>query len=272
MAQAMARNTVQQANPKRTSAKKKAPVPVELYRSAIGKKYAMAVTGLMLTLFVIGHMVGNLKMYLGTMSGGKYAYHIDEYGAFLRELGSPILPHGVFLWITRIALIGAFALHMHAAYSLTMMNRRARVVNYASKSDYHAANFASRSMRYTGTIVILYLIWHLMDLTNGIGNAKFRHGDVMNNLDTSLSRWPIAIVYVIANVALAVHLFHGLWSFFQSLGWNNPRFNPLKKKFAIAVVTIITLGNISFPLAIAAGLVKADQNKYASLTPAESDK
>jgi succinate dehydrogenase / fumarate reductase, cytochrome b subunit len=252
--------------------KKKAPFIVELYRSAIGKKYAMAVTGLFLTLFVVGHMVGNLKMYLGTMTGGEFAYHIDEYGHFLRELGSPILPHGVFLWITRLLLIGAFLLHMHAAYSLTMMNRRARTVSYATKSDYQAANFASRSMRYTGLIVILYLVWHIMDLTWGVGNSSFRHGDVMNNVDSSLSRLPIAAIYVVANIALAVHLFHGLWSFFQSIGWNNPRFNPWKKKFAIGVVTLITLGNLSFPLAVAFGGVKADQSKYTALTASDSDK
>ena len=173
---------------KANKANKKAPLPVELYRSAIGKKYVMAVTGLFLTLFVLGHMAGNLKMYLGSMGGGEFAYHIDEYGHFLRSLGEPILPYGVFLWITRLALIGAFALHMHAAYSLTMTNRRARTVNYATKSDYHAANFASRSMRYTGTIVILYLIWHIMDLTWGVGNGSFRRGDVLNNVDSSLSR------------------------------------------------------------------------------------
>ncbi len=265
MAQSMALRATKKAN-------KKAPFMVELYRSAIGKKYVMAITGLFLTLFVVGHMVGNLKMYLGTMSGGEFAYHIDEYGAFLRELGSPILPHSVFLWITRVLLIGAFAVHMHAAYSLTMMNRRARVTNYATKSDYQAANFASRSMRYTGTIVILYLVWHIMDLTWGVGNKSFRHGDVMNNVDSSLSRWPIAIVYIIANVALATHLFHGLWSFFQSIGWNNPRFNGAKRKFAIGIVTVITLGNLSFPLAVATGSVKADQSKYAALTSSHSDK
>jgi succinate dehydrogenase / fumarate reductase, cytochrome b subunit len=152
-----------------------------------------------------------------------------------------------------------------------MMNRRARVVTYASKSDYQAANFASRSMRYTGTIVILYLVWHIMDLTWGVGNSSFRHGDVMNNLDSSLSRLPIALVYVVANVALAIHLFHGLWSFFQSIGWNNPRFNPVKKKFAIGVVALITVGNISFPLAVATGSVKANQQQYATLTAETSE-
>jgi succinate dehydrogenase / fumarate reductase, cytochrome b subunit len=252
--------------------KKKAPFPIELYRSAIGKKYVMAVTGLMLTLFVLGHMVGNLKMYQGELSNNpEYAYHIDKYGHFLREIAYPLLPKGGFLWITRIGLIAAFLLHMHAAYSLTMMNRRARTVNYATKSDYHAANFASRSMRYTGTIVILYLIWHIMDLTWGVGNDQFRYGDVMNNIDSSLSRWPITIIYVIANLALATHLFHGLWSFFQSIGWNNPRFNSWKRRFAIAVVTLITIGNVSFPLAVATGAVKATQAKYDAL-PGHSDK
>ncbi len=256
---------------KANRANKKAPFPIDLYRSAIGKKYVMAITGLALTGFVLSHMIGNLKLYLGAMGGGEFAYHIDEYGAFLRRMGEPILPHSVFLWIMRVGLAAAFVLHMHAAYSLTMMNRRAREVNYATKSDYHAANFASRSMRYTGTIVILYLIWHVMDLTWGVGNSSFRHGDVMNNVDSSLSRWPIAIVYVIANLALATHLFHGLWSFFQSIGWNNPRFNAAKRKFAIGVVTLITLGNVSFPLAVASGLVKADQAKYDALTSSHSD-
>jgi succinate dehydrogenase / fumarate reductase, cytochrome b subunit len=256
---------------KANKANKKAPFPIELYRSAIGKKYVMAITGLALTGFVVSHMVGNLKLYLGAMGGGEFAYHIDEYGHFLRTMGEPILPHSVFLWIMRVGLALAFLLHMHAAYSLTMMNRRAREVNYATKSDYHAANFASRSMRYTGTIVILYLVWHVMDLTWGVGNGSFRHGDVMNNVDSSLSRWPIAIVYVIANLALAVHLFHGLWSFFQSIGWNNPRFNAWKRKFAMGVVALITLGNISFPLAVASGLVEADQAKYDALNTSVSD-
>jgi succinate dehydrogenase / fumarate reductase, cytochrome b subunit len=121
--------------------RRKTPFAVELYRSAVGKKYVMAVTGVGLVLFAFGHMIGNLKMYLGSMPAtSKYAYHIDEYGEFLRKLGEPILPHTVFLWITRLGLIGAFGLHMHAAFSLTVMNRKARTTNYQSKRDYVAAS------------------------------------------------------------------------------------------------------------------------------------
>ena len=240
--------------------KKKLPFPVELYKSAIGKKYVMAVTGLFLTTFVLGHMVGNLKMYLGLFTASdpkreEFGYHINEYGEFLRSLGEPILPRTVLLWIIRTLLAVSFLLHMHAAYSLTMMNRQAREVKYASKSDYQAANFASRSMRYTGTIVILYLIWHILDLTWGVGNGAWRRGEVYQNVDSSLSRWPIAIVYVVANLALGIHLFHGLWSFFQSLGWNNPRFNAWKRKIAIGTVGLIVTANVSFPLAVLAGIV-----------------
>lgn len=239
--------------------RRKVPFAVEFYRSAIGKKWAMAVTGVFLILFVVGHMVGNLKLYLGTMpSTSKYAYHIDEYGEFLRHLGEPIFPRTVLLWIIRFALIGAFALHMHAAFSLTVMNRKARVVNYASKRDYLAANFASRTMRWTGTIVILFLLWHLADLTwglRGISGGDWARGEVYNNVDASLSRIPVALLYIVANIALGVHLFHGAWSFFQSLGINNPRFNRARRGFAIAIATLVVAGNVSFPIAVLTGVV-----------------
>jgi succinate dehydrogenase / fumarate reductase, cytochrome b subunit len=239
--------------------RKKAPLAVEFYRSAVGKKYVMAVTGVGLIFFAFGHMVGNLKMYLGAMpNGSKYAYHIDEYGEFLRELGQPIFPRTVFLWILRLGLIGAFALHMHAAFSLTVMNRKARVTKYQSKRDYIAANFASRTMRYSGLIFFAFLLWHLADLTwgaPGISGGAWKRGEVYNNLDSSLSRWPIAILYIVANLALGTHLFHGAWSFFQSLGVNNPRFNKARKAASMGLAGLIVAGNISFPVAILLGVV-----------------
>jgi succinate dehydrogenase / fumarate reductase cytochrome b subunit len=238
---------------------RKVPFVVELYRSAVGKKYVMAVTGVMLVLFALGHMVGNLKMYLGAMpSTSSFEYHIDEYGHFLRHLGEPLLPAGVFLWITRIGLIGAFALHMHAAFSLTIMNRKARVVNYASKRDYLAANYASRTMRVSGIITFLFLLFHLADLTWGkvVASTGFEHGMVYSNIDHSLSRWPVAIIYIVANLVLGTHLFHGAWSFFQSLGINNPRFNKWRRGFAMGIAGLIVAGNVSFPLAVLAGIVK----------------
>ena len=177
---------------------------------------------------------------------------------FLRRLGEPIFPHTVLLWIIRFTLIGAFAIHMHAAFSLTVMNRKARVVNYASKRDYLAANFASRTMRYTGIIVFLFLAWHLADLTwglKGISGGAWQRGKVYNNIDASLSRIPVALLYIVANIALGIHLFHGAWSFFQSLGVNNPRFNRARRGFAVGVAALIVAGNVSFPIAVLAGVV-----------------
>ena len=206
--------------------KKKKPFLVDFYSTAVGKKYVMAITGIIGIGFVIGHMIGNLKMYLGVVSeGDERLYDIDIYGEFLRELLVPILPHGVFLWIMRVVLIAAVLLHIHAAYTLTVLNRTARPVKYQSARDYQVASFASRTMRWTGIIVLLFIIWHLADLTWGWANPDFVKGAVYYNIDQSLSRLPVAALYIVANIALGIHLFHGTWSLFQSMGWSNPRFN-----------------------------------------------
>ena len=227
--------------------RKKAPFPVEFYRSAIAKKWIMALTGVMLMGFVFAHMVGNLKMFLGTNAAG--VYHIDEYGEFLRNLLVPLLPRTVTLWLLRLGLIGAFALHIQSAYSLTMMNKKARPVGYQSKRDYIAANFASRTMRYTGMIFALFLLWHLADFTWGIVNDGYVRGQVYRNVGASLSYLPVALIYIIGNLALGVHLFHGAWSLFQSLGVNNPRFNAARRMFATGFAAIIVIGNLSFVFA-----------------------
>jgi succinate dehydrogenase / fumarate reductase cytochrome b subunit len=135
------------------------------------------------------------------------------------------------------------------------MNRRARPVRYQSARDYVAANFASRTMRVTGIIVLIFLAWHLADLTWGWVNPDFVRGEVYRNVDASLSRWPVALLYIVGNIALAVHLYHGAWSLFQSLGWNNPRFNDLRRQFAVAFAAIILIGNVSMPVAVLAGIV-----------------
>ncbi len=146
--------------PIRTRPNRRKPFLVELYQSGVGKKWVMAVTGVALMLFVLGHAVGNLKMYLGPTE-------FNNYSEFLRELLVPILPRTVTLWIIRIGLILAFVFHIHSAYGLTRMNQKANV-KYASRRDYLAANFASRTMRWTGPIILLFLIWHLADLTWGL--------------------------------------------------------------------------------------------------------
>ena len=230
------------------SPRRRAPFFVEFWRSAIGKKWVMAVTGIMLLGYVLAHMAGNVKLYLGPKA-------IDDYGEWLRTLGEPAFPRTIVLWFLRFLLASAFALHIAAAYSLTRMNRRARPVRYQSHRDYVAANFASRTMRWTGIIVGLFVIFHLLDLTWGPANPSFVRGSVYHNVVESFQRVPIAIVYMLANIALGIHIFHGAWSMFQSLGLNNPRFNKWRLYFARTFAAIIVIGNCSFPIMVQLGVL-----------------
>lgn len=238
---------VEPVNPPR----RPAPWPVAFYRSAVGKKWVMAITGIILMGFVFGHMVGNLKIYQG-------AHALNVYGEFLRELAYPLLPRTVLLWIVRVVLILAFAFHIHAAASLTLMNRRSNAGGYRSKRDWQAANAASRSMRITGIVILLFLFWHLADFTWGWVNPDFVRGDVYRNVQGSLTNAIPAAIYIVANIALGIHLFHGSWSMFQSLGLNNPRYNSWRRGFATGFAALITLGNLSFPLAVVSGAASDD--------------
>jgi succinate dehydrogenase / fumarate reductase cytochrome b subunit len=226
---------------------------LDLYSTAVGKKFVMAVTGVVMLGFVLAHMVGNLKMYLGPAE-------YNHYAEFLRNLLVPIFPRTVVLWLMRGGLIVAVLLHMHAAYSLTQLNRKARSVKYQSPRDYQVANFASRTMRWTGIIIFLFLLWHLSDLTWGFangwgGDGSFVRGDVYFNVVRSFERVPVSVLYIVANIALGIHLFHGVWSLFQSMGWNNPRFNKWRRQLAIGISSIIVVANVSFPIAVLAGIV-----------------
>ena len=234
--------------------RKRKPFLLDLYATAVGKKYTMAITGIGLIGFVVFHMIGNLKMYFGPSD-------LNEYAHFLEKLLYPILPKTVMLWILRAGLIAMAVLHVHAAYSLTVLNRKARSVKYQSARDYEVASFASRSMRITGVVVLLFIVWHLLDLTFGAVNSytgtKDAEGlkDVYGAVVYSFDRIPVALFYVLANIALGVHLFHGVWSLFQSMGWNNPRFNKWRRQIAAGVATIVVVGNVSFPVAAMAGIV-----------------
>ena len=234
--------------------RRRRPFFLDLYSTAVGKKYVMAISGLAMIGFVVFHMIGNLKMYFGQAD-------LDHYAEFLKELLYPIAPKGVVLWILRGGLIAMLVLHLHAAWSLTRLNRHARAVKYQGPRDYQVANFASRTMRWTGIIVLAYLVWHLLDLTFGTVNAigtdgEFVRGEVYNNVVRSLDRPIVAAFYIVANILLGIHLFHGAWSFFQSLGWNNPRFNAWRRGFAVSIATVVVVGNVSFPVAVLAGIVK----------------
>jgi len=226
---------------------------LDIYSTAVGKKYAMAISGLAMLGFVVAHMIGNLKMYLGEED-------LNHYAEFLKKLLYPLAPEGVVLWIMRGGLLTMLALHVHAAYGLTVMNRNARSVRYQSARDYQVASFASRTMRWTGVIVLLFLTWHLLDLTFGTVNSvgadgEFVRAEVYDNVVRSFERVPVSIFYVLANLALGVHLYHGVWSLFQSMGWNRPRFNQWRRAIATGVAALVVVGNVSFPIAVLAGVV-----------------
>ena len=233
--------------------RRRRPFLLDLYSTAVGKKYAMAISGVALMGFVLFHMIGNLKMYLG-------AAELDHYAEFLKQLLYPLAPKESVLWILRAGLLGMLVLHLHAAWSLTVLNRAARPVKYQSARDYEEASLASRSMRLSGIVVFAFIVWHLLDLTFGVVNTvgtdgEFVRTEVYANVVRSFERWPVALFYIVANLLLGLHLSHGAWSIFQSLGWNNPRFNAWRRAFARGFAAVVVIGNVSFPIAVLIGVV-----------------
>ena len=227
------------------------PWPIEFYRSAVGKKWVMALTGVALLGYVVAHMIGNLKIYFGPEE-------INHYGEALRDLGGNLAPRTHLLWALRISLLGAALLHVHAAYTLTYTNWKARGGRYRER-DYSVVTYASRTMRLTGTVVLFFVFFHLADLTWGVSPAapeEFFRGDVYSNLVASFERLPVAILYVLANIALGLHIFHGTWSLFQSLGWSHPRFNQWRKVLAAVLTAAVVIINLSFPIAVQAGILE----------------
>jgi succinate dehydrogenase / fumarate reductase, cytochrome b subunit len=233
--------------PKQTTGRR-APFVVELYRSALGKKYVMAITGVVFMGYVLAHMLGNLKLY-------QSAEDFNLYAEFLRRLLYPIVPESGTLWLLRLVLIAALIGHVVAAAQLTAMNRRARPDSYRSKRDFVAADFAARTMRWTGVIVLLFVAYHLADLTFGWVNPAAEGATVYEKVVASFSNPAIAAFYIVANLALGVHLYHGGWSLFQSMGWNNRRFNHWRRAFAVGFAVFVTLGNLSFPIAVQVGII-----------------
>jgi succinate dehydrogenase / fumarate reductase cytochrome b subunit len=229
----------------------------DIYRSAMAKKVVMAVTGLILFGFVLGHMAGNLKLYLGQYQQGEHQgeYQIDVYAEGLREIGAPILRHGDALWIARIGLLAAVLLHIVSAYQLTMINWRARPEGYARSMVPQASTYASRTMRYGGVIILLFVVYHLLHLTVGSVHPDFEPGEVYRNVVIGFSQPLVSAFYVLAQIALGLHLYHGLWSLFQSIGWSGERFDRFRRQFSAVFAIVITLGNISFPVAVLTGLV-----------------
>ena len=232
-------------DPQRKPSKRRMPWAVEIYKSDVGKKYAMAISGIILLSFVVFHMIGNLHAFEG-------AAELDEYGEALRDLGGDLAPNSFVLWaFLRIPLAFAFLVHIHAAFSLASSNKKTRGESYQGQ-DYYAVTYASRTMIWSGIIILAFVAFHLADLTWGVTaiNPEFVRGDVYANLVNSLERPVVAILYIVAQGALAFHVWHGAWSMFQTLGVNNQRFNQFRRLFATVLTAVTIAGFVAVPFAV----------------------
>lgn len=208
----------------------------------------MAITGVALVGFIIGHLSGNLLIFLGQDALNTYAYTLHSYPALL--------------WVARIGLLSAFILHVVSAILLSRKNRQARPAGYAFNNTVQAP-LASRSMGISGTFILLFVIGHLLHFTLGVFHPEYatltdpqgRH-DVFNMVVSGFSHPEFAIPYVIALLLLGSHLSHAMASFFQTLGINHPRYTPIIKKVAPALSVAITLGYVAIPVSVLIGLVE----------------
>ncbi len=219
-----------------------------LYRSSIGKKAVMAITGIIGYGFVIAHMVGNLKVFEG-------AEGFNAYAEFLRTVGEPAVPARTLLWIARIVLLAAVTLHVVSAIQLTRQANDGRPVAYREKRR-KVASFASMTLRWGGTAILLFIIYHLAHFTFGTAHPNFIKGDAYHNVVVGFQNPLVVGIYMIAVLALAMHLYHGVWSMLQTLGLNNARTTRLWRGLATASAIGLFLGFATVPLAVIAGLVR----------------
>ncbi|WP_394286877.1 succinate dehydrogenase cytochrome b subunit [Corynebacterium kefirresidentii] len=218
-------------------------------------KLIMAVTGLLFALFVVGHMAGNLKLYLPA-EGGDEA--LDEYGAFLRSMGEPLFPHEGALWIIRAVLLVAIIAHIYGAIALTARSKASRGKFRRSNLMGGLDSFATKSMLVTGIVLLLFIIFHLLDLTLGvqpIAPGDFVEGAVKANMIATFSRWPVTIVYVIAMCFLFLHLTHGIRLAASDLGITGAKWRQTFLILAYVIPAVVCIGNIVMPLSVALGLV-----------------
>ena len=218
-----------------------------LVRTTIGKKVLVAVTGIIGILFVFGHMIGNLKVFLGPK-------HINDYGEWLRTLGEPALPRTVLLWIIRVVVLAAVITHITLTAQLALRSRASRQSRYADHKAVQAS-YASRTMRWGGAFILLFIVFHLLDLTWGPANGDFIRGDVYHNVVQSFQRPVVTAVYLVAMLCLGMHLYHGTWSVFQTLGVNRARWDRTIRRLALGIALVISVGFAVVPLGVAVGIV-----------------
>jgi len=220
----------------------------KLVRSLVGKKAIMAVTGLILFLFVVAHLLGNLKVFEGPAK-------FNAYAAGLRAIGAPILGPSQFLWVARIVLLASVLAHIWAAALVTRASLTARPVGYHALAATETT-YAARTMRWGGVIILLYVIYHLLDFTFGTVNPDFVPGDVYHNVLASFHAWPVALAYVVAMLAVGLHIYHGVWSALQTLGLHRAPVDRWRRGVAGAVAAAITLGYVAIPVSVLAGVLR----------------
>ena len=222
-----------------------------LYRSTIGKKAIMAVTGLMLVIFVIGHMAGNLQVFIG-------APKMNAYAAFLKSLGE-------LLWLARLILFVALVLHVLMAWQLTRIKQRARPVDYTMR-DPQVSTVASRTMRWGGVLLLVFIVFHILHFTTGTVfpaastpdalYPAWSHTDVYGNIISAFrTPWVVAF-YVVAMLFLMLHLFHGAWSSVRTLGLSKPSSQPLHRRVATIMAVVVWLGFSIIPVAVFLGAIR----------------
>ena len=220
-----------------------APGSLRFWQTTVGKKVIMAVTGIILFGFVVGHLLGNLQIYLG-------AEKLNHYAEALKNL-APLL------WGTRIVLLISVILHIWSSFQLWLLQREARPIGYVKKQNLNST-YASRVMYWSGPIILAFIIFHLLHFTFGTihPGGPFDEHNVYNNVVYGFQSWPVSLFYIIAMAMLCYHLYHGLWSMFQTLGFSHPVYTPWIQTVAKLVAILIALGNISIPVAVMAGLIK----------------
>lgn len=214
---------------------------LSFYSTTVGKKLVMAVTGLILAVFVLGHMAGNLQIYQGPEK-------LNHYAQLLR-VSMPLL------WTVRLILLISVVLHIVAAVQVTLQNWRSRPQKY-KVSAYQEADIASRTMIWGGLVVAAFVVYHLLHLTLGTAHGSFKPGDVYHNVVSGFQVPLVSLFYILANLFLALHLYHGMWSWFQTLGFSHPKYNRARRVFATVYALVIAVGNISIPVSVLAGWVK----------------
>jgi succinate dehydrogenase / fumarate reductase cytochrome b subunit len=211
------------------------------YRSTLGRKVVMAVTGVVLVGFLVFHVSGNLLMFSGSKA-------MNAYAAFLK--GSAAV-----LWTVRVVLLVALVLHVHAAWSLTMQNRAARPAGYA-RLERQSATFSALSLRVGGLILFAFIVFHILHFTTGTLHPLFDVHDAYGNVVIGFAVPAVVVLYLVAMVALALHLHHGVWSFFQTMGWNHPHLNPLRRRVATLLSILVPAGFSAIVLAVAFGAIQ----------------